>query len=215
MSRIILRRIVTQSNHILSLVMAVALLSACSQNNNKPKAQSGQVTVVSGKAAIGGAYTLVDHNGKTVTDQDLHGKAHLIYFGYAYCPDVCPTALQQMGAALSMSGSAADYYQPIFITIDSERDTPEKMAQYVTNNGFPDGLIGLTGSPKQIKQAMSAFKVIGQKVEDPDSATDYTYNHSSIIYFMDAKGQFVDVFTHASTPRSIADRLISYKKTGR
>ncbi len=211
MSRIIFGRMVAG----LSLAITISTLAACSDNNASRKAQSGQVTAVSGKAAIGGAYTLVDHTGKTVTDVDLSGKAQLIYFGYAYCPDVCPTALQQMGAALALAGSAADYYQPIFITIDSERDTPEMMAQYITNNGFPDGLIGLTGSPEQLKQAMNVFKVIGQKVEDPDSAAGYIYDHSSIIYMMDKNGEFVDVFTHSTTPRQIADRLISYKKTGR
>jgi len=215
MSRIIFGRIVTAPLRILGIILAISVLTACSDNGTGRKAQSGQVTAVSGKAAIGGAYTLVDHTGKTVTDVDFHGKAQLIYFGYAYCPDVCPTALQQIGIALSLAGNAADHYQPMFITIDSERDTPEMMAQYVTNNGFPDSLIGLTGSPEQLKQAMTVFKVIGQKIEDPDSAAGYTYDHSSIIYMMDSSGDFVDVFTHATTPRQMADRLISYKKTGR
>lgn len=211
MSRIIFGRRVA----ILGLSIALGILGACSDEVSNRAAQSGQVTAVSGKAAIGGAYTLVDHTGKTVTDVDFHGQAQLIYFGYAYCPDVCPTTLQQMGAALALAGRAADHYQPIFITIDAERDTPEVMAQYVTNNGFPEGLVGLTGNPEQLKHAMKVFKVIGQKIEDPDSAAGYTYDHSSIIYLMDKNGEFVDVFTHATTPRQIADRLISYKKTGR
>jgi len=215
MSRIIFGRIAAWSHRIIYLIIATMILVACSDNNTARKAESGQVTAVSGKAAIGGAYTLVDHTGKTVTDIDFHGKAQLIYFGFAYCPDVCPTALQQMGAGLALAGNAADYYQPIFITIDSERDTPEMMAKYVTNNGFPEGLIGLTGSPEQLKHAMKVFKVIGQKVEDPNSVSGYTYDHSSIIYMMNAKGEFVDVFTHTTTPRQIADRLIAYKKTGR
>lgn len=211
MSRIIFGRLVAG----LSLAATVTILGACSDNNAGRKASSGQVTAVSGKAAIGGVYTLVNHNGETVTDADFHGKAQLIYFGYAYCPDVCPTALQQMGAALALAGRAADHYQPIFITIDSERDTPEMLAQYVTNNGFPEDLIGLTGTPEQLKQVMKAYKVVGQKVEDPESAAEYTYDHSSIIYMMDEEGEFLDVFTHSTTPRQMADRLISYKKTGR
>ncbi|MCF6220049.1 MAG: SCO family protein [Robiginitomaculum sp.] len=211
MSRIIFKRLVAG----LCTAIAISAMAACSDNNNNLKARSGQVTAVSGKAAIGGAYNLVDHTGKPVTDIDFHGKAQLIYFGFAYCPDICPTALQQMGAALALSGKAADYYQPIFITIDSERDTPKMLAQYVTNNGFPDNLIGLTGNPEQLKHVMKVFKVIGQKVEDPKSASGYTYDHSSIIYMMDKNGMFVDVFTHTTTPQQIADRLISYKKTGR
>lgn len=210
MSRVFLGRIATA----MFLAVTLSLIGACSDKGAKRTAQSGQVTAT-GKAAIGGAYTLVDQTGKAVTDKDFHGKPQLIYFGYTFCPDVCPTALQQMGAGLALAGDAADYYQPIFITIDPERDTPEMLAQYVTNNGFPKGLIGLTGSPEQIAHAMKVFKVIGQKVEDPDSAAGYTYDHSSIIYLMSEKGEFVDVFTHATTPQQIADRLIAYKKTGR
>lgn len=182
-------------------------------------ATSGQNTVVSGKAAIGGAYTLVDHTGTTVTEQNYFGRPQLIYFGYAYCPDVCPTALQQMGAALYLAEqkmpALENYYQPIFITIDAQRDTPEKMAQYVTANGFPKGLIGLTGSTEQLKQAQKAYAVIGVKIEDGSNPDGYTYDHSSLVYLMDAKGEFVDIFTHADTPQKIADRLIAYKKTGR
>lgn len=210
MSRIIFGRMVAG----LALFVSLGVLGACSDNSTSQTAQSGTVRS-SGKAAIGGSYTLVDHTGKTVTNVDYHGKAQLIYFGYAYCPDVCPTALQQMGAALELAGNAANYYQPIFITIDAERDTPEMLAQYVTNNGFPDGLIGLTGTPEQVAHAMKVFKVIGQRVDDANSVADYTMDHSSIIYLMDENGEFVSPFTHASTPRSIADRLISYKKTGR
>ena len=186
-------------------------LTSCQKEE---KFQSGPVTVVSGKAAIGGDYTLVDHTGKAVTQDDYLGKAQLIYFGFAFCPDVCPTALQQLGAALHLAGNAADHYQPIFITIDAERDTPEKMALYITANGFPKNLIGLSGTEEQIKHAKKVFAVYGQKVNDPSSAAGFTYDHSSLIYLMDAKGEFVDLFTHDDSPQKIADRLIAYKKTG-
>ena len=207
MSRIIFGHLAAS----LGLAITVTLFGACSDNTANSKVQSGAVRS-SGKAAIGGAYTLVDHTGKTVTDKDFQGKAQLIYFGFAYCPDICPTALQQMGAALDMIGRDAKYFQPIFITIDPERDTPEKLAQYVTANGFPDGLIGLSGSPEQIKHVMEIFKVHGKKVEDPNSASDYTMDHTSIIYLMDKNGEFVAPFTHSSTPKSIADHLRAYKK---
>lgn len=196
----------------LALLITSALsLSGCDSQN---VASSGQNTVVSGKASIGGNYSLIDHNGNAVTQADYVGKPQLIYFGYAFCPDVCPTALQQMGAALSLSGKAAEHYQPLFITIDSERDTPEQLALYVTANGFPKNLIGLTGSPEQLKAAMKTFAVIGMKITDEQSASGYTYDHSSLIYMMDAQGEFVDIFTHADTPAKIAERLIAYKKTG-
>ncbi|PHR91550.1 MAG: SCO family protein [Robiginitomaculum sp.] len=179
---------------------------------------SGPNTVVSGKAAIGGPFSLIDHTGKAVSEADFMGRPQLIYFGFAFCPDICPTALQQMGAALEIAAEKdADlktYYQTLFITIDAERDTPEQMALYVTANGFPENLVGLTGSEAQIDAVKKAFAVIGNKVPDPSSAIGYTYDHSSLIYLMDKNGEFVDVFTHADTPTKIAQKLIAYKKTG-
>ncbi|HFB54753.1 MAG TPA: SCO family protein [Hellea balneolensis] len=191
--------------------MASALLGSCGDANpSAPAISSGTVTQVSGKAAIGGAYTLIDHTGKTVSDADYKGKAQLIYFGYAYCPDVCPAALQQLGAALALSGDAARAYQPLFISIDPERDTPEKLALYVTANGFPKGLIGLTGSVEQIEHAKKIFGVYGQKIEDPSNPDGFSYDHTSLIYLMDKNGEFVDIFTHADTPADMAKRLIEY-----
>jgi protein SCO1/2 len=201
-------------NHLsisaLVLVASVLLGSCGDANPSAPAISGGTVTTVSGTAAIGGAYTLMDHTGKSVSDADYKGKAQLIYFGYAYCPDVCPAALQQMGAALSLSGDAAKAYQPMFISIDPERDTPEKLALYVTANGFPDGLVGLTGSAEQITHAKKIFGVYGQKVEDPSNSDGFSYDHTSLIYLMDKEGEFVDIFTHGDTPADIAKRLIEY-----
>jgi len=213
MSRIIFRRTVA----VFSLGIAFMVLGACS-GDRKPDgqvAQSGSVTVVSGKADIGGVYELVDHTGKTVTNKDYLGKAQLIFFGFAYCPDVCPTALQKMGAALELAGDAGDAYQTIFITVDPTRDTPEMLAQFVTANGFPDGLVALTGSQAQIDKVKKAFKVYGAKAEDPTSAAGYTFDHTSLIYMMDKNGEFLDVFSHRTTPQEIADRLVLHDKAKR
>ncbi len=116
--------------------------------------------------------------------------------------------------ALEKADPAASFYQPIFITIDPERDTPEQLALFVTANGFPKGLIGLTGSKEQIDAAKKMFAVYGQKVDDPSSAAGFTYDHSSIVYLMDKRGEFVDLFSHNTAPQQMADRLIAYKKTG-
>ena len=196
------------------MVATLLLLVSFTACKDTKKATSGPVTAV-GQADIGGAYSLIDHTGKPVTDMSFHGKGQLIYFGFATCPDVCPTALQQMGAALELAGPAADYYQPIFITIDPQRDTQQALALYVTANGFPKGLIGLTGSPSQIETVKAAYKVYAKRVADPASAAAYTFDHSSIIYLMDKNGEFVDVFSHNNSPQDIANRLIAHKKTGR
>ena len=102
---------------------------------------------ISGEANIGGPFTLVDQTGATVTEADFRGKAMLIYFGYTYCPDICPFSLQVMAAALDqMEPEERERIQPLLITVDPERDTVEQLAQYVTSPAFPDGLVGLTGN---------------------------------------------------------------------
>lgn len=200
----------------ITALLTAALLTGCAP---KEIAMSGKNTVVSGKALIGGAYELTDHMGNVVTHETYLGKAQLLYFGYAYCPDVCPTALQQMGASLEIASDKDaridGFYRSLFITIDPERDTVEKLALYVTANGFPKGLIGLTGTPDQIQKVKKAYAVIGQKVSDSSNSAGYTFDHSSLIYLMDAKGEFVDIFTHADSPQKIATRLIAFRKTGR
>lgn len=191
---------------------AVLGLAACEPENG---ISSGQNTVVAGKALIGGPFSLVDHRGQSVTEADFVGKPQLIYFGFAFCPDVCPTSLQRMGAALDMVEGGAEAFQPIFITVDAERDTPEQLALYVTANGFPEGLVGLTGSTDQIEAAKKAFAVYGVKVEDSNSAGGITYDHTDIIYLMDKNGEFLDVFSSTDAPADIAARLSEHKKTGR
>jgi len=205
-------RKITRLSLTISAFMVLAMGTACGPQD---KGVSGAVTEGSGQVTIGGPFTLVDHHGKTVTQADYAGRPQLIYFGYSYCPDVCPTALQQMGAALSLAGDAADYYQPIFISVDYERDTPAQLALYVTANGFPKNLVGLTGTPQQIEAAKKAFSVYAVKVDNDDYPDDFIYDHSSMIYMMDEQGKYIAYFTHADSPAKIAERLIAYKKTGR
>ena len=191
-------------------VLTVIGLQACGQPDAPASGQSGQV-VTSGQANIGGDFTLVNHDGETVTQDDIKGKPQLIYFGFSFCPDVCPLALQQMGASLAKVDPDGDYFRPIFISVDPERDTPKALNVYVTNNGFPKGLIGLTGTQEQIDDAKAAYKIFSQKVEDPDSAAGYTVDHVSLIFLMDKEGQFADVFTHETTTDEIISRLKAYK----
>ncbi|NNE57375.1 MAG: SCO family protein [Hellea sp.] len=196
---------------VLSL-SAILFLAACDREpslEDKP-ARSGKVTAV-GVADIGGPFELVDHTGAPFTDQDLLGKPQLIYFGFAFCPDVCPLALQQMGMALSEIDPDGSYFRPVFISVDPERDTPESLSVYVTNNGFPKGLIGLTGTPEQVSAAKAAYKIYSQKVPDPQSEAGYTVDHASLIYVMDKDGKFVDVFTHDTSTPDIIKALKAYK----
>lgn len=157
---------------------------------------------VTGKALIGGAFTLTDNTGKRVTDQDFHGKYTLVFFGFTSCPDICPAGLQLMAGALEKLGTKAQRITPIFISVDPQRDTPEKLAAYVKN--FDPRLVGLTGTPEEIAAVAKAYKVYYAKVPSKD---DYTMDHTSIIYVMDPKGEFVTHFTPSTSADDMAAKL--------
>ncbi len=153
---------------------------------------------------IGGAFELVDFNGKPFTDKDLKGKYSLIYFGYTYCPDVCPTELQTMTEALERLGPLAKKIRPIMISVDPERDTPKDMKEYLSN--FHPSFIGLTGSYDQVKKACAAYRVYFRKT-DQKSASDYLMDHSAIVYLMDPEGKFLKHFAYGMSPEKMARGL--------
>lgn len=201
------------TNLTICLLASLALLGCRAENGGSGDAGiSGKTVVSSGTAAIGGAFTLIDDTGAQVTQADLLGKPHLIYFGFAYCPDICPTSLQKLGAAQQLMGKAGDDVGYILITVDPERDTVEKISQYVSFGPFPTGLRGFTGSVEQIETAKAAYKIAATKSAfdgGPVEAgsDDYTVNHSDIIYLMGSDGKFADFFSSRSTPRDIAVRV--------
>lgn len=165
----------------------------------------GGTTRSVGQALVGGPFTLTDHTGRRVSDADFRGKFMLVFFGFTYCPDVCPTALQNMAAALDLLGAKAERLVPVFITVDPERDTPEQMAQYVSS--FTPKLVGLTGTRSEIDTVLKEYRVYAQRVEDPKSTAGYTMNHSSIVYLMGPDGAYRAHFTHATSPETMAERL--------
>ncbi len=155
-----------------------------------------------GRPSIGGPFTLTDQNGRTVTSDSLKGKPTLIYFGFTYCPDVCPTSLLLMETALEKLGpDAASKVNLVFITIDPERDTPALLKGYVTN--FGPTFIGLTGTPEQVAAVARAYRVYYQKVPGKDGGP-YLMDHSSIVYLLDRNGRFVTHFTHDAKAEAIA-----------
>ena len=156
----------------------------------------------SGIARLGGPFTLVNHNGQKRSEKDFAGRLMLIYFGYSYCPDVCPTALQVMSSALQILGPKASNVQPIFITIDPGRDNPAHLKDYVAN--FFPGMVGLTGSEDALKKAADAYRVYYRKATDNDS-TEYLMDHSSIVFLMGRDGRYLTHFTHLTPPEKMAD----------
>jgi protein SCO1/2 len=150
---------------------------------------------------IGGPFTLVDQNGRTVTDEQFRGKWLLVYFGYTHCPDACPTALNDMAVGLSdLDPSKRAKVQAIFISVDPERDTPAVMKDYV--EAFDStNIIGLTGTAEQVRAAEAVYRVRAQRIGRGDG--DYSMSHTSTIDIMDPAGRFVTVVR----PEQLADRL--------
>lgn len=158
-----------------------------------------------GKALIGGAFSLTTHTGQRMSDKDFRGKYMLVYFGYTFCPDICPAELQVMSAALDTLGKSADKITPVFITIDPERDDVKQMAQYMGH--FHKSFVGLTGTVQEIKDAAKKYRIYFVKVKDKSSSAEYLMDHSSLIYLMDDKGEYVTHFTYGTSPDKIAERI--------
>jgi protein SCO1/2 len=158
-----------------------------------------------GQALVGGPFSLIDHTGKRVTDTDFRGRTMLVFFGFTFCPDVCPSGLQVMAAAIDKLGPKAQSVTPIFITIDPERDTPEQLAAYVKS--FHPRLVGLTGTRAEVDAAIKAYRVYAKKVSDPKSTAGYTMDHSTIIYVMGPDGAYRTHFSHATSVDVMAERL--------
>ena len=145
---------------------------------------------------------MLDHTGHTRTERDFRGKLMLVYFGFTYCPDICPTDLQAIGLALDKLGRDGNDVQPLFVTVDPERDTPEHLAKYVPM--FHPRLIGLTGRAEAIREAADAYKVYSAKVPTGQDASDYTVDHTAFIYLMDRDGNYLGFFP----PGTSAERMV-------
>jgi protein SCO1/2 len=153
--------------------------------------------------AIGGPFSLVDQNGATRTEKDFAGRHTLVFFGFTHCPDVCPTTLAVIQAALEQSGAGPERITPIFITVDPERDTPDIVKSYMS--AFGSRFVGLTGSPEAVKKAAAAYRVYYQK--RPTEGGDYAMDHSSIIYLMGPDGRYVAHYQIETGPDGIAADL--------
>jgi protein SCO1 len=167
----------------LGLLMAVLLIGAGAFLWLSGGGSSG------GPLGIGGPFTLEDGNGKTVTDQDFRGKYMLVYFGYTFCPDVCPTTLTAVSDALEKLGPKASQIAPLFITVDPKRDTPQVIKQYAA--AFGPAIIGLTGTPQEVADVAKEYRVYYAEHRTGPGPNDYSMDHSSVLYLMDAKGAFV------------------------
>jgi protein SCO1/2 len=170
-----------------------------------PEAASGL------QAGPGGPFTLVDATGRTYTEAGLKGRWSIVFFGFTFCPDVCPMTLDTLGRTLDLLGPDGKKVQIIFVSVDPERDTPAKMAAYLDNPAFPKGVIGLTGSPEQVAAVARAYKVYYEKEGEGDA---YLINHSSISYLMDPSGRFARVLPYGMAPEALAAQVRDAMKRG-
>ena len=193
---------------MLAALAAIAVASWVAWSWIGPDARRGGTgSTIQASVDIGGPFELVDHTGKPVSDKTFRGRYMLIYFGYGYCPDVCPTELANMAAALDALGAKAESVQPLFVTVDPERDTPEFLADYVVN--FHPRLIGLTGTPEQIAAVAKAYKIYYAKAKQPAGA-DYLMDHTSFVYLMGPDGRFLALFRGNTEPATMAETIARY-----
>ena len=185
----------------LGLLILSGIVSASALVVTAPPARTATSTVT-----IGGPFTLSAPDGKAVTDQTFRGKWLLVYFGYTFCPNSCPTMLLEIATALRKLGSAdAAKVQPLFITIDPQRDTPEVMQQYTQS--FDPRIIGLTGTPQQIAAVAEEYGAYYVRHGTGPGAEDYVMDHSTYLYVMDPGGKYVRAFDSSTSADSIADAL--------
>lgn len=161
-------------------------------------------TQTSGEPLVGGPFEMINQKGETVTEADFRGRHTLIFFGFTYCPDVCPLTLEIIGAAMDELGPIADQVQPVFVSVDPERDTPEIIADYLSY--FGDNFVGLTGTADQVAHMLSVYRVYAAKTGDVTSE-DYLMDHSTIVYLMGPDGSFMTHFSQIVSPQDLADQI--------
>jgi protein SCO1/2 len=155
-----------------------------------------------GQPAVGGPFQLVNQNGDAVDQTLLNDKWSLVFFGFTHCPDYCPATLGMLSATMEQLGDRAQDMQIVFISVDPERDTPQLLNDYLSSDGFPQGVVGLTGTPEQVAQAAKSYRAFYEKAGQGEA---YTMNHSLTIYLMGPDGQFRSALAHDLEPDRAAD----------
>jgi cytochrome oxidase Cu insertion factor (SCO1/SenC/PrrC family) len=191
------------SRFALAVALIAGLSMPCVAEPRRSAAETMDILMWA-REPVGGPFALIDHTGTARTEQDFRGKLLLVYFGFTYCPDVCPADLQNIGLALDQLGAAGDRVQPLFVTLDPERDTPAHLADYVP--AFHPRLIGLTGDDAAIRAAADAYKVYYANVTN-EGSNDYTVDHTAFIYLMGPDGKYLGFFPPGTGAERIAEML--------
>jgi protein SCO1/2 len=179
------------------VVGGLVILHAASQP------QSGTLST-SGTARIGGPFQLVDQDGHPVNQNLLRGRWSLVFFGYTYCPDVCPTTLQALAQAQDQLGPNGRDVQVVFVSVDPQRDTPAQLKMYLSAQGMPRNVIGLTGTPQQVAAMAHAYAIYYAR---QGTGEGYTVNHSTVTYLMNPQGRLAQPIPYGLAPTQIADQI--------
>ncbi|MBV7255740.1 SCO family protein [Pacificimonas sp. WHA3] len=194
----------TRSGAFLAAIIMLGL-AACSETSQETEAAAQGTNYPMAGAAIGGDFALTDAAGDIITDDSLKGRWRLIYFGYTFCPDVCPVDAERMGRAYRLveqaALAAAGNLVPIFISVDPERDTPEIAGEFAAN--FHPKMLGLSGSPDAVQQAVDAYRIYASKADAREDGF-YLVDHSAYIYLMDADGKPVNIYARDVSPEDMA-----------
>jgi protein SCO1/2 len=190
------RSILVFAGACVAIAAALAVVTMVVVGRQAPTPQSLEVGST-GQAQVGGPFQLVNQDGQPVDQTILNGKWTLVFFGFTYCPDYCPTTLTMLEATKARLGDKAKDLQIVFISVDPERDTPQALKDYLSADGFPEGVVGLTGTPQQVRAAADAYRAMYSKVGEGEG---YTMNHSLTIYLMGPDGQFRGPLAHDIGP---------------
>lgn len=190
---------------VASVMILVLVVITAGQNADDKYAQC-RSTRVAGKATIGGPFTLIDENGKTVTDKDVIKEPSLLYFGYTYCPDVCPLDNQRNAEAVEILEKDGKVVQPVFISIDPARDTPEVLRDFTGN--LHERMLGLTGSEAQVKAASEAYRTYFKRHEpEPGEEEFYLVDHTVLSYLVFPNEGFIELFDNRIAPDEMAKKI--------
>ena len=204
------RSILLFAGACIAIAVALAIITVVVVSGRAPTSDGAEVTST-GQPLVGGDFQLVNQDGQPVDQTILNGKWSLVFFGFTYCPDYCPTTLGVLNAVQERMGDKAEDLQIVFISIDPERDTPQMLKDYLSSDGFPDGVIGLTGTPEQVARAAKAYRAFYQKVGEGEG---YTMNHGLTVYLMGPDGKFRSAVAHDLGPSRTATLIENAMEKG-
>ena len=190
------RSILLFAGACIAIAVALAIITVVVVSGRTPTSNGAEITST-GQPLVGGDFKLVNQDGQPVDQTMMNGKWSLVFFGFTYCPEFCPTTLAEMAVVQQRLGDKAKDLQIVFVSVDPQRDTPQALKDYLSSDGFPKGTIGVTGTPEQVATAAKAYRAFYEKVGEGEA---YTMNHSLTVYLMGPDGKFRTAVAYGMGP---------------